>query len=192
MSKILAACETMGRGPYERLRARAMVLLLRYTGLRVGDVATLARDRVRGDEIHLYTAKNGTPVRLPIQRELQAALDALPAPRGEADSRYFFWSGHGSARSMVRDATRTLAAVFAASSVPAACAHRFRHTLATEILERGGSIEDAADVLGNSPAIVRKHYAKWSVRRQERISNLMRAVFAGTPEVHGGKAAVIN
>jgi len=93
---------------------------------------------------------------------------------------------------MVRDATRTLAAVFIASGVAGACAHRFRHTLATEILERGGSIEDVADVLGNSPAIVRKHYAKWSARRQERISNLMQTVFSGTPAVHGEKPAVIN
>jgi len=136
--------------------------------------------------------KNGNPVRLPIHPDLAAALDGLPAPRGESDSRHFFWSGHGSARSMVRDATRTLRAVFKASGVPGACAHRFRHTLATEILERGGSIEDAADVLGNSPAIVRKHYAKWSVRRQERITNLMQAVFSGTPVARGEKAAVIN
>jgi integrase len=42
--------------------------------------------------------------------------------------------------------------------VPRAHAHRFRHTLATEILENGGSIEDAAEVLGNSPNIIRKHY----------------------------------
>ena len=29
--------------------------------------------------------------------------------------------------------------------------HRFRHTLATEILEIGGTIDEAADILGNSP-----------------------------------------
>jgi hypothetical protein len=37
-------------------------------------------------------------------------------------------------------------------------------------LEVGGSIEQAADILGNSPNIVRKHYAKWSARRQDQIS----------------------
>ena len=31
----LAACEAFGQYPYERLRARAMVLLLRYTALRI-------------------------------------------------------------------------------------------------------------------------------------------------------------
>lgn len=43
-----------------------MVLLLRYTGLRISDVATLARERVRNGRIYLYTMKNGKPIFLPI------------------------------------------------------------------------------------------------------------------------------
>ena len=47
---------------------------------------------------------------------------------------------------------------------------RFRHTLATGVLELGGTFRKAADILGDTEAIVRKHYAKWSRLRQERIS----------------------
>jgi integrase len=57
--RIIAACDRLGRDSYERARARAMVLLLRYTGLRVSDVATLARDRVRNGRVYLHTMKNG-------------------------------------------------------------------------------------------------------------------------------------
>ncbi|MFB3779056.1 MAG: tyrosine-type recombinase/integrase, partial [Bryobacteraceae bacterium] len=173
--KMIAACDVIGLYPYERLRARAMVLLLRYTGLRISDVALLARDRVAGGEIFVRTTKNGKVVRLPLHPDLKAALEALPLPRG-ADGPgcpYYFWSGHGSQRAMIRDATRTLAAVFRSSGVPHACSHRFRHTLATEILALGGTFEDAADILGDSPAIVQKHYAKWSTQRQARISGIL-------------------
>jgi hypothetical protein len=31
-------------------------------------------------------------------------------------------------------------------------------------------------VLGNSPEVVRKHYAKWSPKRQARIDDLMEKV----------------
>ena len=142
-----------------------MMLLLRYTALRIGDVALLAKDRIRNGEVYLRTMSNGKVVKLPVAPELQAALDRLPEPIGSAgESKYFFWSGNGTARSMVRDATRTMATVFKASGVSRAHAHRFRHTLATEILEAGGSFEDAAEVLGNSPNIIRKHYAKWAPR----------------------------
>lgn len=175
IARIIAACDTIGLGTYERLRARAMVLLLRYTALRISDVATLRKDRIRDGEIHVRTTKNGKAVRLPVHPDLQAALDVLPAPRG-AEGRecpYFFWSGNGTTRAVIRDVTRTLATVYKASGVPGACSHRFRHTLATEVLELGGTFEDAADILGDSEAIVRKHYAKWSAGRQARISGLL-------------------
>jgi site-specific recombinase XerD len=55
--KILAATEGIGNEPYERLRVRALVLMLRYTALRIGDVATLAKDRIRNGEIYLRTTK---------------------------------------------------------------------------------------------------------------------------------------
>ena len=71
---------------------------------------------------------------------------------------------------------RTLQAVFAKSKVRGAQAHRFRHTLATEILIAGGTIEDCANILGDSPEIIRKHYAKWSPEYQRRTVDLMTRV----------------
>jgi integrase len=193
VSKILAACEAIGRGPYERLRARAMILLLRYTGLRISDMATLERVRVQGGQILLHTQKTGGTVFLPIPGELQDALDKLPMPRNAGpEARYFFWNGVSSKRAMVGIADRTLSAVFTKSEVNGGHAHRFRHTLATEILARGGSEQDAADILGISATIVRKHYAKWSQARQQRITRLFEAVYPGTYLVHEENGPVIN
>ena len=137
VAKIIAASDAIGRGAYERLRARAIVLTMRYTALRISDVATLEKNRVRAGEILLRTTKNGKPVKLPVHPDLQTALDILPIPRGAdgPDCPYYFWSGHGDARTFVRDVTRTMGTVFKASGVPGACSHRFRHTLATEVLE---------------------------------------------------------
>ena len=64
--RILMACDDFGRGPYERLRARAMVLLLRYTALRISDVALLEKARVRAGEITVRTMKSGKTVSLPV------------------------------------------------------------------------------------------------------------------------------
>ena|ERR1035437_8952401 len=89
------------------------------------------------------------------------------------DCPYLFWSGHGSRRAFITVAGRSVAAVFQASGVAGACSHRFRHTLATEVLEMGGTFAEAADILEDSPATVGKHYAKWSRGRQNRISDLL-------------------
>ena len=43
VSEIIKACDAIGRTSYERRRAKAMVLALRYTALRIGDVAMQAR-----------------------------------------------------------------------------------------------------------------------------------------------------
>ena len=191
--KIIAACDQFGRTSYERLRARAMVLLMRYTALAISDVATLARDRIRDGEILVFRQKTGNLVRLPLPPDLEMVLDALPPPRGmeSSDATHYFWNpATMTRRCVVGVAERTLAAVFKKSGVVHAHAHRFRHTLATEILSKGGSDQDAADVLGNSPAIIRKHYAKWNVQRQDRIKSLMQTVHSGTFLAQKEKAAV--
>jgi len=185
VASIVNACNLFGQSVYERLRARGMILVLRYTALRIGDVALLARDRISRDgnrwRIFLRTEKSGQPVFLPVPADLKVALDALPVPKGaKGECRYFFWSGLGSEKCMKANADRTLHAVFKKSGIAGAHAHRFRHTLATELLGRGASFEDVADVLGNSPEIVRKHYAKWSPARQARIDDLMEKVHSGT------------
>jgi site-specific recombinase XerD len=185
IQRITAACSEMGRTVYERLRAFGMVLTLRYTALRVGDVSLLSRDRITRDgnrwRIFLRTEKSGKPVFLPIPQELKDALDSVPFPGGSRpESKHYFWNGITTERAVKGIADRTLRAVFKKSGVANAHAHRFRHTLATELLGNGATFEDVADILGNSPEIVRRHYAKWSPARQARIDDLMQRVHSGT------------
>jgi site-specific recombinase XerD len=192
---ILAACDQIGGATYqrsaavyERLRARAMVMLLRHTALRVSDVCTLKKDAVSWDKekstwrVFVHTQKTGDPVFLPIPAELKLVLDALPMPRnGSQDCPYYFWNGHTAKRAVVGIAERTLAAVFKKSGVKNAHAHRYRHTLATRLLADGATFELVADILGNSPAVVRKHYGKWSKGRQDNIDRVMFAHFQTAP-----------
>ena len=192
ITKLLAACQKFGKTSYERRRAKAMLLLLRYAALRVSDIGTLRRDRIRDGQILLHTQKTGGTVYLPLPAEVSDALDAVPPPRGDIESPYFFCSRHASQRTMVSIAERCLRAVFRTSGVHNARTHRFRHTLATEILVRGGTEQDVADILGISPRVVREHYAQWTPARQKRIATVMRRVHSGTFLAQTEKEAVIN
>jgi integrase len=161
-----------------------MIMLLRHTALRVSDVCTLRQGAVSWDaeqntwRVFLYTQKTGDPVFLPIPEGVKLVLDALPLPRNAAqDCPYYFWNDQTSRRAVVGIAERTLSAVFKKSGVKGAHAHRYRHTLATRLLEQGATFEQVADILGNSPAVVRKHYGKWSKGRQANIDRLMFAHF---------------
>ena len=176
MVAIIQACDRIGQEPYERLRARAMILLMRYTALSISDVYLLNRDQVRGGEIEVRRTKTGKPVLLPVLDDLQAALDNVPLPHGaDPDCPFYFYNGHADPGNAVRRCSRTMQSVFRESGVADGGSHRFRHTLATRMLEKGASYEDVAAVLGNSARIVEKHYAKWSKDRQARITRLFRA-----------------
>jgi integrase len=52
-------------------------------------------------------------------------------------------------------------AVFERSGVARAHCHRFRHTLASELLGKG-TVEEVAAILGDSPTTIRRYYAKWT------------------------------
>jgi integrase len=95
MTRILAAIEqyrdkARKTGQDNALRLRAFVLVLRYSGMRLGDVATLSTDRLIGQKIQLYTAKTGTPVYCVLPQFVADLLKCLP----RISERYFFWTGN--------------------------------------------------------------------------------------------------
>jgi site-specific recombinase XerD len=177
VAKIIVACDEIGRTSYERLRAQAMILLMRFAGLRISDVVTLSREHIQGDYIKKRAHKNGKKLQILIQPVVRLALDALPHPKAAPkDSKLYFASGTASVRSLVKGAERTLAAVFKRSGVQGAFAHRFRHTFASELLGKGESIEVVAAILGDTPAIIRRHYEKWTPEFQSRKDHATRKI----------------
>jgi len=163
MIRILAGCEAYGDG-YGRTghenarRLRALVLLLRYSGLRIGDAVSLPRERIADGKLFLYTAKTGTPVWCPLP---DVAVEALDAVSGTSE-KYFFWTGESKLKSAVGDWQRSLAKLFSLAKVSDGHAHRFRHTFAVELLLAGVPIERVSVLLGHSSTrITEKHYTAW-------------------------------
>ena len=75
LMRILAACahytDAYGRvGQPNAKKLRARVLLLRYSGLRIGDASSCAVDRLQGNRLLLHMHKTGHPVhvKLPVVR----------------------------------------------------------------------------------------------------------------------------
>jgi site-specific recombinase XerD len=165
ITKLLQACEDF-RGDGTRLRA--MILLLRYSGLRIADAVSLTRDRLKNGKLFLYTSKTGTPVWCPLPPDALATLEALP---GE---KYFFWSGNGHLKSALEDWRRSLVSLAALSDVNDVHFHRFRHTFSVALLTKGVPVETVAILLGNTPAIVVKHYAAFVQARQKALEAAVR------------------
>jgi len=175
--RTIAACDQIGRSGYERLRARAMVLLMRFAGLRISDVVTLSRDHIKGSRLEKRAIKNRRMIRVELPPVVLQALEVLPHPKAAAqDCRLYFSGGNASVRSLVKGAQRTLAAVFTRAQVDRGHPHRFRHSLASEILGKGGTIEEVAGILADSSATIRRHYAKWTPEYQARQDRAIRLI----------------
>jgi integrase len=91
MVRILAALETYGKTSRLRRRMKALVLLLRYSGLRIRDAVTLPPERIVDGKLFLYTSKAGTPEHCPLPPCVISALDAAQEP----NQHFYFWTGTG-------------------------------------------------------------------------------------------------
>jgi len=161
-----------GRANAQRLRA--LILLLRFSGLRIRDAVTLRRDRIVNGKLLLYTAKTGTPVYCPLPECVVAELEIA---RGTTP-QFFFWSGGGEPKSCVGDWQRSLKKLFKLAGIPDGHAHRFRHTFATDLLLAGVPLDRVATLLGHTNSkIIEKHYAPWIRARQEQLEADVRKVW---------------
>jgi integrase/recombinase XerD len=101
MIRILAALTPYGgsAGVKNAQRLRAFVLLLRYSGLRIGDAVQLTVNRLQDNKLLLHTEKTGVQVYCVLPDLVIQAIDAAP----RSSEQYFFWTGkstvHGSKES---------------------------------------------------------------------------------------------
>jgi integrase len=193
MVSVLSACHEYP-DRQNAVRVRALVLLLRYSGLRIRDAVTLGRDRIRDGKLFLYTAKTGTAVWCPLPPFVLEAIEAIPQK-----GHYIFWTGESKPKSAVGDWQRSLRRLFRLAGVPDGHAHRFRDTFAVELLLAGVPLERVSALLGHqSVKVTEKHYTPWVKARQDQLEADVRRTWDVEQiafgqikrRVHGGDTAL--
>ena len=183
VTALLAACNQLtdwhGLADQENTRRlRALVLLLRYSALRIGDAASCPVDRLTGNRLFLNTQKTGVPVYLPLPPFVVDALDACP----RKSERYWFWTGVGSKATLTGNWRRAFRRLCEIAGVRNGHPHRFRDTLAVELLLAGIPIERVAIVLGHSSVkVTERHYAPWIQARQAQLEADVARVWRNDP-----------
>jgi integrase len=194
--KILTACEkraleVQAHGYRNAQRLKSLVLLLRYSGMRISDAVALGTDRLKGNKLFLYTAKTGTPVYTVLPDSVVAALDSTP----HVTPKLYFWTGQGKLETAVKDWQGRLREIFDLAGVSKgegnAVAHRFRDTFAVGLLLAGVPIERVSILLGHqSVRITEKHYNPWVRSRQEQLEADVRNAWANDPLIIAGTKQV--
>jgi integrase len=155
-------------------KLRALILLMRWSGLAIRDAVTLERERLTpGNKLFLYRAKTNVPVYLPLPAELANLLRSLT----NSNPRYFFWTGNGDPETVKKGWDRSLRRLFKdvklrkADGTPKRChAHMFRDTFAVELLLAGVPLDQVSLLLGHaSIKVTERHYAPFVKARQEQL-----------------------
>jgi site-specific recombinase XerD len=159
------------------IRLRVLILFMRFSGLRISDAVGCMVEWVKGGRVQLTCRKNGREVNNRLPSDVLDALADCPP----VSPLYWFWSGKSSIETATKKWQEKLSQIFEAVGIQNGHAHRFRHTLAVDILERGGSFQMVAAALGDSEPIVRKHYSAWSQRQQELVDASIAGGWAADP-----------
>lgn len=184
MLSILTALGPYGKsaGLRNGQRLKAFVLLLRYSGMRIGDAVQLGVNRLQGNKLLLHTEKTGVHVYCVLPDIVTNALDAAP----HSSQNYFFWTGKSTVRSAKGKWQRRLQRLFEFAAVVGGHAHRFRDTFAVELLLAGVPLDRVSVLLGHSSIrITERHYAPWTRSRQEQIEADLKAAWRVDPIIAG-------
>jgi site-specific recombinase XerD len=165
VTKTLAACDdhtAIGK------RDRAILLLLSRLGLRAGEVMRLRIDDIdwATGAVIIRAGKTHRERRLPLPQEVgQTLIDYLRHGRPKNTPHRDIFLTHTAPFVPLQDSSavaklvnRYLKRAGIASS--ASGSHLFRHTAATQMVRRGASFKDVADVLGHQSLQTTTLYAK--------------------------------
>jgi len=157
--RILHRCD---RRTLSGRRDYAVLLLLVRLGLRAGEVAHLELDAFdwRRGEVVVH-GKGKTLSRLPLPQDVGQALSAYLVRRPRVASRALFLRSRAPLQRLTQPAiTHLVAKASQRAGLARVGPHQLRHTLATEMLRRGATLAQIAQVLRHRSLATTAIYAK--------------------------------
>ena len=191
----MASGKEDGTFEHRSLRLRALILLMRWSGLSILDAVILERRRLDGDRLLLYRHKTKVPVYVPLPPVLTALLGSLP----NSNPRYFFWSGNGDPHTAKNGWQRSLRLLFrdlnltSEDGLAKRChPHMFRDTFAVELLLAGVPLDQVSLLLGHSSIkVTEKHYAPFVKARQLQLEHSARMAWKSSDRLEAPPQVVM-
>ena len=188
LQRIIGACDRVrvewknetGLGVWTGEDLKDLIWLMVYTGFRISDATFFDVKRLQGDQVFIRATKNGGDVFTYIPDWLR---DRLLVRAERCGKRPFIVAKSLRLETVTNVWRRRIARAFEAAGPfeEPPTPHRFRHTFARMLLQRGVPVADVADLLGDDEKTVRDHYARWVPERQARLTKILKDAFEGQP-----------
>jgi len=176
MAALVGACERLGvMEPSMQTRMKALLFVLRYTGMRISDVVWLKKDQIKDGSLFLRMAKTRVAITIPLPDFLLPLLASVEQSNG-----MYFATGAAQRGTDCGNWRRRFSRLAKLAGVENAHPHRLRDTFAVDLLQRGVSMDDVSILLGHSSIkITERHYAPWVKSRQVRLEKIIRDANSG-------------
>lgn len=149
-----------------------------YTGLRISDICGLERREVdfASHQIIRRTQKRNKVVAIPMHPALESGLHQhLESGILNPKSSYVFPTSTGR-MTLPETMDHILRRLWKRCGIDGAHSHRFRTTMAVQMLNAGASLFDVSKLLGITVAVAERHYAPFAPELRERIGKIIRSI----------------
>jgi len=175
MEKILWAAESIReahpqipKGTEKKLKA--LILLMRYSGIRISDAVMFRRDKLKNGKLFLKQEKTKHPVWVPLPKNVIEAIAEC-----DEGNEYYFYRNIGKPKSAITEWQQRLKLVYTMAGVADGHSHRLRDTFSVELLQKGISLETVSMLLGHtSIKTTQRHYAPWVKSRQDALETAVK------------------
>jgi integrase len=177
-----------GDGEWTGEDLKDIIWLMLYTGYRISDAAFFDMSRLKGNQVVVRAQKNGRQVFGVLPEWLCERL----RERAKGHGQQPFIVGRSTRLETVTNVwRRRLAKAFDAAGAfeLTPTPHRFRHSFARILLQKGVSVADVAELMGDDEDTIRRHYAAWVPERQERLTRVLEDAFGDRPKLRAGTSS---
>jgi len=139
------------------------------TGMRKGEMLSLKWDQIRNGLIYLRKTKTNDARQIPINNSVEAIFNRI-RKQHQLKSKYVFtYKGK-----QIKDGVRTsFKAAMKRAGVVDFQFHDLRHTFASQLLLKGGTLKDIQELLGHKTMTMTLRYAHLTQEHKKKAVNLL-------------------
>ena len=138
------------------------------TGMRRGEILSLRWEQIRNGFIYLAKTKTKNPREIPINKDLAQMFKEIRKEQGLSSKHVFIYNSR-----VVQKVHKGFRAALKRAGIEDFKFHDLRHTFASHVIMRGGSLKDVQELLGHKTVTMTLRYAHLSQEHKKNAVNLL-------------------
>ena len=168
------------------------------TGMRRGEILGLKWSQVRNGFIYLDKTKTNDARQIPVNDDLESLFDKIKKEQSVAKVYAFPYGGESEKKEQnvssapiftydgrqIKSVRTSFKTAMTRANIQDFRFHDLRHTFASQVLMRGGSLKDIQELLGHKTMTMTLRYAHLTQEHKRKAVNLLNGLTASNDECH--------